>query len=111
MLQELCAEKLLQLWIEPYFDFEIQRYATNALPDMSAFSGQELGFVDWWIKKVSETRTSALSPVGPHDYGWQIAKLGEELPLHAFLSRRIRPPREGDELDWAMQAANLRVTN
>ena len=110
VLQELCGSKLVQHWVEPYFDFEVQRYSAHAPPDMSAFTGQELGFIDWWIRRISEAPASTSTQSTSHDYGWQIAKLGEALPLHAVLSRRIRPPREGEELDWALRSARLQET-
>ena len=109
ILQQFRDSRQAQLWIEPYFDFEITRYTAHAPPDMSAFSGHELGIIDWWIKTISDERPAA-SPAGPsHDYAWQIAKMGEELPLQAFLANRIRQPREGEELDWARAAVKLQV--
>jgi hypothetical protein len=39
-----------------------------------------------------------------HDYGWEIAQMGEEIPLYAILAERIPHP-EGDELDWARKYA------
>ena len=31
--------------------------------------------------------------------------VGEELPLHAFLAKRIRQPQTRDEIDWATNEA------
>ena len=39
-----------------------------------------------------------------HDYGWEIARMGEEIPLYAVLAERVRHPR-GDELEWARKEA------
>jgi hypothetical protein len=39
-----------------------------------------------------------------HDYAWEIAKLGEEIPYHATFANRIRDP-EGEELAWASRRA------
>ena len=110
VLQELRDGQNVQMWIEPHFDFEVTRYTTLAPPDMSTFSGPELGFVDWWIRQVSGAHPPAPALARVLDYGWQIAKVGEAVPLHALLAKRIRPPQEGDELNWARQAATLHET-
>ena len=71
---------------------------------MSALGDEELSIVDHWIKHVDDEKvdagTSELSP----DYAWQIAEIGEELPLYAVLAARVRAPR-GKELEWAKAEA------
>jgi hypothetical protein len=105
VLTELQHEGLIQSWSEPYFDFEVSRYRAHQPPDTSAFSADELGLIDWWIKHVSEEHSAASISEASHDYAWKIAKLGEELPFHAFLASRIRQPRD-EELEWAKAAAD-----
>jgi len=105
VLQELVVDGDLQFWAEPYFDFEVKRYSAHAPPDISEFSIDEIGFVDWWIRHVKEDHTANSISDKSHDYGWKIVRDGEELPYKAFLAKRIRPPKEGDELDWAHNAA------
>lgn len=104
VISELIANGKIQSWSEPWFDFEVKRFAAHEPPDMALFSADELGFIDWWIKHVAEQHTATSISEKSHDYGWKIAKEGEELPLKAFLARRIREPI-GEELDWAKQAA------
>jgi len=105
ILSELQEEGLVQSWTEPYFDFAVRRYRAHQPPDISVFSADELGLIDWWIKHVAEEHTAASISEASHDYAWKIAKLGEELPFHAFLASRVRQPRD-EELEWAKAAAD-----
>lgn len=104
ILRELQEEGLVQSWSEPYFEFEVSRYRAHQPADISLFSADELGLIDWWIKHVAEEHTAASISEASHDYAWKIAALGEELPFHAFLASRVRQPRD-EELEWAKIAA------
>ena len=64
----------------------------------------ELGHVTYWIRHISQDHTAASSSEESHDYGWDIAAMGEELPMQAFMAERIRDPR-GAELEWAEDVA------
>jgi hypothetical protein len=69
-------------------------------PDLSPFSTEELQTVDYWIRNIDENHTAQSISDESHDYAWEIAKMGEELPLYAVLANRIREPsdRELDKL-------------
>jgi hypothetical protein len=108
IIGELQEDGFIQTWTEPYFDFEVKRYKAHAPPDTTMFSADELGFIDWWIKHVSEQHTAGSISELSHDYGWEIARMGEELPFHAFLAKRVRQPREPDEIEWAEDTARRR---
>jgi Protein of unknown function (DUF4065) len=104
-LAELQDEGKTQSWSEPFYDFEVKRFTAHEPPDSTMFSPDELGFIDWWIRHVSHEHTASSISEMSHDYGWRIVKDGEELPYKAFLARRIRPPEDGEELNWAQSAA------
>ncbi len=52
--------------------------------------------VDYWIKHVDENHSAASISEESHDYGWEIAKQGEEIPLIAILAQRIRTPTKAE---------------
>ena len=104
-IDHLRATGLIRVWSEPYFDFEVTRFEAHQPPDMSSFSVEELGFIDWWIKHISEEHTAGSISEESHDYGWKLANQGEEMPMHAFLAKRVRPPKTPDEIAWARDAA------
>jgi len=104
VLDELQQEELIETFTERHFDYEVTRYKAHQPPSTSLFSADELGLIDWWIKHIAEDHTATSISEKSHDYAWQIAKMGEELPFHAFLASRIRQPRD-DELEWARSAS------
>lgn len=106
VLKELIRHNVIETWKERFHEFHVTRYAASSPPDLSLFNRDELSFIDWWIKHVSEEHTAASISEKSHDYGWQIARDGEELPYTAFLAGRVRQLREGEELEWARSAAS-----
>jgi hypothetical protein len=71
------------------------RVVSSEKPDLSAFSADELKAVDYWIDHIDRDHTADSISAESHNYAWDIAKMGEELPLYAILANRIRDP--GDE--------------
>lgn len=63
-------------------------------PDVSGFSTEEIRNVDYWIDHIDKDHTAQSISDESHDYAWEIAKMGEELPLHAVLASRIRDPND-----------------
>ena len=84
------------------------RYRAFQPPDTLGFSAEELAFVDWWIVFIDKHTATSISQLS-HDYSWEIASMGEELPLYAFLaSKDLRTSNRGrdqmgerrSELPW-----------
>ena len=57
-------------------------------------SGEEKSALDYWIEHIDQEHTAKAISELSHDYGWEIAKLGEELPLSAFMASVVRHPNE-----------------
>lgn len=104
VLKELEEAGQVMIWSEPYFEHKITRYRAFQPPSTAPFSSEQLSLIDWWIKHISEEHSAASISNKSHDYAWQIAQMGEEVPLYAFLASRIRSPNE-EELDWAKREA------
>jgi hypothetical protein len=60
------------------------------------FSVDELQTIDWWANHIAKDHTAASISEQTHDYAWEIAKQGEELPLYAYRVARIKEPSEDD---------------
>jgi hypothetical protein len=73
---------------------KLTRIIALSEPDVSMFSQEELKVVDFWIKYIDKEHTAESISDHSHDYAWDIAKMGEELPLFAILANRIREPEE-----------------
>jgi len=65
---------------------------------------QQRQIVDHFIRYVTEEHTAASISEESHDYGWEIAKMGERLPYHAILAERVKPST-GNQLEWARAEA------
>lgn len=102
---ELESEGLAERFTERVYDYEVTRYRAFQPPDTSQFTNEQLSLVDWWIRHVSEDHTASSISKLSHDYSWQIAGMGEELPLYAYLAARIRAPRTEEEHKWAQEEA------
>jgi hypothetical protein len=90
--------------IEVWKDGKQTRFRTKMSPDMSHFKKEEMDALDFWIKEIAEEHTAESISEKSHDYAWEIAKMGEEIPLYALLTTRMRDPKD-DELEWARKEA------
>jgi len=91
---------LIQVWD----DRGQTRFRSLAAPDMGDFEKEDLKQLDFWITEIDTEHTAASISDKTHDYGWELAEMGEEIPLYAILAERVRHPK-GKELEWARQAA------
>jgi hypothetical protein len=73
----------------------------------SLFSPQELKTVDYWIEHIDKDHTASSISDETHDYAWQIAKTGEELPLNAIFANRIREPSDEEMQKFRKRAKSL----
>ncbi len=98
--EALEKDGLIEIWR----DERQTRFRTKVKPDMSSFADYEIQALDHWIKVIDEDHTADSISDKTHDYGWMIAKMGEEIPLYAILAERVRRP-QGEELEWARKEA------
>jgi len=75
--------------------------------DASFLTAAERQDVDYWIRHIDEDHTAASISDESHDYAWEIARMGEELPLSAILANRLRQPTD-QEMEGARERAKRR---
>ncbi|MDO9586768.1 MAG: Panacea domain-containing protein [Brevundimonas sp.] len=85
-------------------DYEGWRFKSLRPAPATAFSADELQLVRHWIKIIDEDHTAETISELSHDYGWEIAAMGETLPFHAVLAGRRRAPTD-QELAWGRDVA------
>jgi hypothetical protein len=73
----------------------------------SLFSPDELKTVDYWIECIDKEHTAASISDATHDYAWEIASNGEELPLFSAFVSRIREPNEKELEKFQQKAKSL----
>ena len=67
-------------------------------------TSSEMAIVNWWIDHIATYETAASISEKSHDYTWQIAAMGEELPMSATFATRIREPTK-DEMRLGKETA------
>lgn len=83
---------------------KVERTTADGAPDMQPFDPSEQAIVDWWIDHISTYHTAATISEKSYDYTWQIAAMGEELPMSATFATRLREPTES-EMQWGKETA------
>lgn len=86
---------------------DLTRLVASAPPDTSVFTQEELKTVDWWIDHIDKDHTATSISDETHDYAWEIAGMGEELPLYAILANRIREPDDKEREQLVRRAKQL----
>lgn len=71
------------------------------------FSETELQTINWWISEIALNHTATSISEETHDYVWDIAKMGEELPLYAYRVARIQEPTDEDMARFKKRAQDL----
>jgi hypothetical protein len=103
--EELEREAAIKVWGDRHFDYPSTRLQALRVPDYTKiFDQDELKTVDWWIEYIDKEHTATSVSEESHDYGWEIAEMGEELPYHAILAIRMRQP-DDSEMEWARRRA------
>ena len=103
LLPELEASGAIQRYSERYYNHDLRRARSLRPPATGLLNEDQARDLEYWINYVDGVSATQISEES-HDYGWEIAKQGEKLPLVAFLASRVRDPNQ-DELAWAKERA------
>jgi hypothetical protein len=79
--------------IRVFREGKVERTTATSAPDMRSFASSEMAIIDWWIEHISSYHTAATISDKSHGYTWQIAEMGEEIPMVATFATRIREPQ------------------
>lgn len=93
-IMPIRAELEREGYIKVFEEGSLVRVTADAKPDMSAFTKDELQTIDYWIEYIDKEHTAGSISDLSHDYAWDIAQTGEELPFYAILANRIRDPND-----------------
>jgi Protein of unknown function (DUF4065) len=93
-IMPIRAELEREGYIRVFEEGGLVRVTAEAKPDMSAFTKDELQTIDYWIDHIDKEHTAGTISNASHDYAWDIAQMGEELPFYAILANRVRDPSD-----------------
>ncbi len=66
-------------------------------PNVEGFTDEELQTVNYWVDHIDQDHTAGTISKETHDYAWEIAPDGAELPLYALKATRIGEYEPTDE--------------
>lgn len=101
---ELAREGRVKSWKAASGKIEQWCFRSLTPPNLNRFSAEEKQTLDYWISHIDEKHTATSISEESHDYGWEIAGMGEVLPMHAFLAERLREANDS-EMEWATSRA------
>jgi hypothetical protein len=107
---ELAGEGKIRWWRDTKFAgaYEKDVYESLAPPPKDFLSSEELAIVDNWISEICLKHTAKSISDDTHGLAWEVAAMGEEMPMQAILAeKRGREPNE-EELAWAKEQARKR---
>lgn len=104
--EELVHEHAIRVWGDRLYDYSTTRFHALRAPEgiKSTFDDEDIKTVEFWIDTIDKEHTAKSISDESHDYAWEIAELGEELPYHAIFATRMRQP-DDEELKWAQSRA------
>lgn len=105
----LAAAGRIRFWRDDGFapGYPKDVYQSVDGPPAGFLTADEQKIVDYWISEVCLKHTATSISDETHGYAWEIATMGEEMPMESVLAERGREP-EGDELEWAKDRARNR---
>ncbi|MEQ9566669.1 MAG: DUF4065 domain-containing protein, partial [Pseudomonadales bacterium] len=102
--RQMVADGLISQKKERYYSYDKWRFKSLSSPLANVFSEDEKATIDYWIKHIDEDHTAESISDESHDYAWEVASMGEALPLTAIFANRVRDPNS-DERAWAEKIA------
>ena len=90
--------------VKTLWEGKLERATATSAPDLSVFTADELKAVDWWIEHIATYHTAKSISDLSHDFTWEIASMGQVLPMYAAFANRIREEPSQDALAWARKA-------
>lgn len=107
--QELADEGRVRIWQDQYGNRRQWRFKALTPASTRRFSPDEIQTLDYWIKHIDEDHTATSISDESHDYGWEIARMNERLPVFAFLAERLREPTEQELLAARRRVSHLGI--
>jgi hypothetical protein len=86
-----------------FHDFSKREFIATTKPDISMFAPEEISTIDHVISIISHKHTASSISMKTHDAIWELAEIGEEIPIYGVLASRLGEITE-DDVKWAKQA-------
>jgi hypothetical protein len=100
IVEELVQEQKLFVREVSFYEFDKKEYISLQEPDIdSFFSASDIGHIDRIIDMVCDTHTAKSISLKTHNEPWQLAEIGEDLPLYTAMA--IPGELTETDMEWA----------
>ena len=103
VIDKLQAEDAIAVKNTPFHTYEKREYVSLKSPDISMFTPEEISLIDDVIQEICFNHTASSVSLASHDRIWELADIGDELPLETVFASELDEITEAD-VRWAQKA-------
>jgi hypothetical protein len=103
VIDKLESEGAIAVKSTPFHNYEKREYVSLKDPNISMFAPEEISLIDDVIGDICFNHTATSISLASHDRIWELAEIGEEIPLETVFASDLDEVTEAD-VKWAKRA-------
>jgi hypothetical protein len=103
VIEQLENDGAIAVKSTPFHKYEKREFISLKDPKISMFTPQEISLVDDVINEICYNHTATSISLASHDRIWELAEIGEDLPLDTVFASQLDEITEAD-VKWAKRA-------
>jgi hypothetical protein len=103
VIAKLEQEGAIAVKNTPFHSYEKREFVSLTQPDISMFTPEEISLIDDVIGEICFNHTATSISLASHDRIWELAEIGDELPLETIFASDLDEVTEAD-VAWAKAA-------
>ncbi len=103
VIEMLREDRAIAVKSTPFHNYEKREFVSLKQPNISMFTPDEIRLIDDIIREICFNHTATSISSASHDRIWELADIGDELPLETVFASELDEVTETD-VKWARQA-------
>ncbi len=103
VIEKLQDEDAIAVKNTPFHNYEKREFVSLKQPKLSMFTPDEISLIDDVIREICFNHTASSISLASHDRIWELAEIGDELPLETVFASELDEVTESD-VKWAKRA-------
>lgn len=103
VIEMLRKEGAIAVKSTPFHNYEKREFVSLTQPNISMFTPEEISLIDDVIREICFNHTARSISLASHDRIWELAEIGDELPLETVFASELDEVTETD-VNWARHA-------
>jgi hypothetical protein len=103
IIEKLEDDDAIAVKNTPFHNYEKREFVSLKRPDLSMFTPDEISLIDDVIGEICFNHTATSISLASHDRIWELAEIGDELPLETIFASDLDEVTEAD-VKWARDA-------